>query len=189
MRKIIVAICIALGLSGSVFAEIKGINFAPQEFADDTYVIKYSSADMDLLEVGDLSSQSYDYAFRSKDGRFELRYILFKQTDVIPEDEYKMQASLWATMVIANITGTEPNTSNTSAYNDADVKKEFNADFGINSFSNNILTDYSEDYEYVMIAFYCKKDLGIMCQTIHFNDLTWTQTDEFLFWFHGFNFY
>jgi len=172
------------------YATIKSINFTPEEFADDTYVIKYSSKEMDMLEVEELQSQSYDYAFRSKNDGFEIRYSLFKQTADIPSfDDFKMQASVWAMMVITNITGSEPTTDNTGAFNDDDVKKEFNADFGINSFSSEIKTDYSEDFQFVMINFYCKQGLGIMCQTIHFNDLEWTQTKQFNYWFHGFNFY
>ena len=188
MKRLLVGLLLLLPLA-TASAEIVGLQFAPEEIPEDTYVIKYSSSTMDMLEVEPLASQTYDYAFRSKDGRFEIRYILFRQTGEIPSfEEFRLQASLWSTMVIANITGHEPTTANTSAFNNDDVRTEFNADFGITSFSNNITTDYSDDFECVMMSFYCKQGLGIVCQTIHFNDLAWAQTEEFVYWFHGFYF-
>jgi hypothetical protein len=171
-------------------ADINSLKFIREEFAEDSYEIRFSSTHMDFIENEQLNSQTYDYAFRSKSGDFEIRYILFKQTEQIPQfEQYKIEASIFATMVIANITGSEPTSQNTTAFNDADVKNEFNADFGITSFSLDIQTDYSFDYEYVMINFYCKQNLGIMCQTIHFKDLEWVNTEDFMIWFHGFNFY
>ncbi len=172
------------------FADIKGLQFEPKQFDENTYIIRYSSATMKMLEVKTLASQSYDFAFQDKEGRFEIRYILFSQVGGIQDnDDYKMQATLWAVMVISNITGNEDFAQNTSAFGEADVKKEFNADIGFTNFSQGAKTDFTAGYQYIMINFYCRKNLGIMCQTILFNDINWIKTEDFLRWFHGFNFY
>lgn len=40
----------------------------------------------------------------------------------------------------------------------------------------------------MMVNFYYKKDIGIMCQTILFNDINILSTDDFLTAFHSFRF-
>jgi hypothetical protein len=189
MKKVLMAILL-INISIVGFADIVGLKFAPEEFADDTYVIRFSSEDMEQLEVKELESQSYNYAFRNNTKDYELRYILFKQTEDINNfEDYKMQVSMWALMVINNITNDEEQSLNTSAYPVEAVKKEFNADYGFTNFSRDLNSDYVDGYRYIMINFYCKKGLGIMCQTILFNDLSWPATEDFIRWFHGFNFY
>ena len=175
---------------GLLSAEILAPVYAPEPFDEDSYVIYFDENRLDILEPTENYSQSYDFALRSKDSEFELRYILFRQTgEVASLEDLKFQAYVWASMVIANITGSEPTDQNTTAYLDSDVENEFNGDFGLTSFSMDIQTDYSDDYPFVMINFYARQGLGMMCQTIHFKDLSWIATEDFNIWFHGFQFY
>ncbi len=183
-------LAVLLLISSAVNSEIVSLKFKAEKFDDDKYVIKYYSDIMDLVDVKPMTSQTYDYAFRDKDGRYEIRYILFSQTDDIPDaGDYKVQAALWAVMVIGNVTGDENAAQNTSAFNEEDVKSEFNADCGFTNFSIDGKTDFTEGYKFVMINFYCKRDVGIMCQTILFNDIDFVKDKLFIKIFHGFRFY
>ena len=188
MKSITIVSCLLVLLS-SLFSEIGELKFKPEEFDDSTYVIKYYSDTSDFKDPIDNNSQSYNYEIREKHGKYQMRYILFKQTGEIDESEYNVQTAMWAWMVIANITGSDEKADNTSAFSEADVKAEFNADLGYTNFSVDIETDYASEYKYIMINFFCKKDLGIMCHTVQFNDLEWVKTEEFLNIFHSFNFY
>ena len=173
----------------SAFSKIVGLKFKPEEFDDQKYVIKYDPKKVDLLKPKPLESQTYNYALRDKNGKYEIRYILFKQTEKIPDfEKYKIQVALWSMMVVANITGDENGAEHTSVFKEADVMNEFNADYGFTNFYKNVKTDFSTGYKYLMINFYCKRDLGIMCQTILFNDLSWVKTNEFLWLFHSFKY-
>ena len=69
-------------------------------------------------------------------------------------------------MVIFNMAGHDATNKNTTVFNDNDVRAEFNADYGLTSFGKGGGTDFTEGYQYVMINFFYKKGIGIMCQAI-----------------------
>jgi len=185
MKRLGLAVIFAFLLAQAAFSTIIGLQFEPKAFDDKTYTILIFDTE-DQLKVKPLESQSYDFAFRDKQGRYEVRYILFSQTGKI--SDYKTQVAVWCTMVIQNATGSDAALKNTSAFKDADVKAEFSADYGLTSFAKDTDSDFTEGYKFVMLNFFYKKDLGIICEAILFNDLDFAKTDDFDKVFHSVKF-
>jgi hypothetical protein len=186
MRKPIILGLILLFTCINAFSDIKKLQFSPRQFDENSYVIRYNSTTVKQLEPKSLDSQTYDFAFQELNEKYETRYILFAQEGEI--EDYRMQVQVWSIMVISNITGLETLPTDISAFNDDDVSEEFNADYGLTYFTNKSKTDFTEGYQYIMINFFYKKNLGIMCHAVLFNDLTWVGSEDFLFIFHSFRF-
>lgn len=170
----------------AIFAEIVSLGFEPKKFDDSLYLIGVYDTMMQK-EVEECESQSYDYAFVDKADKYESRYIMFSETKKI--DDIKQQVGLWSYMVIQNIAGDEAAVRSTTSFNDSDVKKEFNADYGLTSFIQNGTSDFCAGYKYIMLNFFYKKNVGIMCQAILFNDVNFIKTNEFMALFHTFKYY
>ena len=185
MKRFALILVLILLLSQAAFSAVVSLQFEPKTFDDKTYTIFVFDTE-DQLKVKPLESQSYDFAFRDKQGRYEVRYILFSQIGKI--QDYKNQVAIWSTMVIQNATGSTAALKNISTFKDADVKNEFNADYGLTSFAKDGNSDFTKDYKYMMLNFLYKKDLGIICEAILFNDLDFANTEDFAKVFHSVKF-
>ena len=185
MKRKVFVTALMLLLGGLAMGEIQGLQFEPKEFDENAYVLGVYD-NMKRVDVKTLDSQSYDYAFMDKTSRYEIRYTLFAQTGSIKD--YKVQVAMWAMIVVQNIAGDETSVQNSSAFKDDDVKKEFNDDYGLTSFVLGGKSDFTQGYKYVMINFFYKQPLGIVCQAILFNDIEWTKTMDFINEFHSFRY-
>lgn len=186
MKKTII-IALLILLAANTYAEIQKINFTNEEFAEDTYVIRFNPDFQNLVDPIQLNSHSYNYCIQEKNKKYQIRYILFSEKKGTKNN--LIQFPILATTVLFNIHGTDKFENNTSMFSEEDVKNEFNADAGFTNFAFDIESDYSDDYKFIMTNFFYKKGLGIMCQTIQFNDIEFTKTQEFIEIFHSFNFY
>jgi len=182
-KSMLILVIVITGFSS--FAEIRTPQFYLQQFDENSYVIAYPDT-MTQVEPKPCESQAYDFAFYDNQGRYELRYILFSETGTI--EDIKNQVNMWALMVISNIAGKEESIGDTTPFKDPDVKKEFNADYGLTSFIQNPQSDFGAGFKYIMVNFYYKSGVGLMCQTILFNNLNVLKQQSFLSVFHSFRF-
>ena len=91
-------------------------------------------------------------------------------------------------MVMLNIAGSEDAIQSVSLFKKDDVRSEFNADYGFTTTVPGKISDFTDAYDYIMINFYYKDGIGIMCQTILFNDLDLFNDEDFFQTFHSFKF-
>lgn len=185
LKKIVI-----LGLlitTNLLFSEIIGVHFSNEEFAEDTYVIRYNPEEQRLLEPELLQSHRYNYGIEDLNKNYLIRYILFSETPEVVNQE--LEFSTMALTSLLNIHGSDEYSNNTSAFRPEDVKNEFNADMGFTNFAVDIKSDYAGEYKFIMTNYFYKKGIGVMCQTIQFNDIEFTKTEKFFEIFHGFNFY
>lgn len=168
-----------------IFANDQPFAFAPDKFADDTYTI-YVLDWLEQVEPEYKKSQYYDYALRDKGEKYEVRYTLFKQIE--KQDDMRKQAAIWANLVTMSIGGSKESVRSTKDYEDSEVQKEFNADFGFSAILSSETTDFTNEFDFIMVNFFYKENLGIMCQTILFNDADIFKSEEFFKAFHSFRF-
>jgi len=169
----------------SAFAKINQLNFAPKPFDDNSYtILVYDTTNQ--LKVQPLNSQSYDFAFRDKQSRFEIRYTMFSQTG--PTEDFKSQVAMWAVMVLQNIAGNEKTIRSATPFKNADVKAEFQADYGLTAFIVDGSSDFTQGWKYAMVNFFYKKKIGIMCQAILFKDASFARDPLLNKMFHSFHF-
>jgi hypothetical protein len=185
MKRVCLVLFAATLVPASVASEIVELQFEPGQFDEDTYSILVDES-MTRTEPKALQSQSYDVCLKEEAGRFEIRYVFFTQKG--PIEDPVVQVSMWAAMVISNAAGYRSTKQNTKAFRYADVREEFNADYGITSFGHGGVTDFTDGYTHVMMNVFYKKNLGIVCQAMMFNDTALIQTEEFVKQFHSFKF-
>jgi len=73
-------------------------------------------------------------------------------------------------------------------FNDADVKNEYNGNFGFTTLAMGKHSEMTQDYEYASISFFIKKDVGIVTQIILFSDPYLLETEKFTKSFYSFRF-
>ncbi|MGL1892007.1 MAG: hypothetical protein OCD02_10290 [Spirochaetaceae bacterium] len=186
MKKSIFLVLL-ISISINAYSEILKIHFSNEEFAENTYVIRYNPDDQKLVEPLQLESHRYNYCIEDKDKQYVIKYILFSETPEI--EKHDIEFTVLSSTVLFNIHGTDEFESNSTMFKAEDVKNEFNADKGFTNFAYDIKSDYAGEYKFIMTNFLYKKGLGIMCQTIQFNDMEFAKTEKFFEIFHGFNFY
>ena len=81
-------------------------------------------------------------------------------------------------MCVSNITGIDPSEVSLSAFNDADVKQEFNGDFGCTGFFQDPQSDYADGYKYLMVEFFYKNGQGLVMRSFLFNDINFLGLTE-----------
>jgi hypothetical protein len=162
--------------------EIAEFSFVPEEF--DVDILQYPHM---LLIDNPLSEQldSY-YTFTDEDAAYQIRYSFFKQTNR-DDPNIRTSYSIMILPIIWNVAGYEE--LRISNFNDSDVQKEFNGDFGSTVFIQNPKSDFGIDYKYIMLNFYYKRNQGIVVQSILVNDLNFMQNPTFLEIFHSFKFH
>jgi len=185
MRKIYLVMALMISIGGMAFAAIASPGFKPGAIDEKKYFIGIPE-NMEQIQVKETESQSYDFAFKDKANRYEIRYIMFVEDGQMAD--VATQAGFWAYLVSMNIAGDEKAIKNASKFKDEDVKAEFDADYGSTIFIADSASDYASGYKYIMANFYYKKGVGLMCQTILFNDLAIVKTEEFNGIFHTFKF-
>ncbi len=163
--------------------------FVEKELSKDRYYIRFAETGQDSVSVKKKETQNYKYAFSSKNSDYELRYIFFTQVkDFDSFKEYKESANLITLDTISKIIGEQADMSMITSYSDDDVKNEFKADILMIANVEGAKTDYIEDYEYIMISIFFKRGVGIVFQTIQYNDMNWLGTKYYQDSFYGFSF-
>jgi hypothetical protein len=125
-----------------------------------------------MIQIENKQSVQIDthYNFTDKDNTYELRYTLFSQIENNVQS-IRDVFTVFSIMIIRNIAGYDINLSNFVFFNDNDVKKEFNGDFGITGFIQNPASDYGNGYKYILLEIFCKNNTGIVVRTILSNDI------------------
>ena len=134
MKRTLIFAFTFLVLAASAYGIIEPPLFQAKAFADDTYIIRFYDT-TDQVQPEALNSQPYDFGFKERNAKYEIRYILFSQVGTT--EDYKTAVLMWALTVVANITGADPSTIRGTAFNDSDVRKEFDADYGLTFLGTN----------------------------------------------------
>jgi hypothetical protein len=164
MKKTLMIITL-LSCSISLFAQ----NIMPFRLGIfDIDIIKYPH----MLQIENKQSVQIDthYNFIDREGSYELRYTLFSQTEKNVQDIRNIFIT-FSIMVIYNIAGYEIDLSKFKFYNDNDVKKEFNGDFGIVGFIVDPVSDYGFSYKYISLDIFYKNNVGIFVRAIMSNNM------------------
>jgi hypothetical protein len=90
--------------------------------------------------------------------------------------------------IMLNVSGQEMANGKVTRFNDADVNKEFNGDFGTTVFIERPRSEFGRGYRYIMMSFYCKRNHGIVVQSILFNNKNFVQDGIYEDIFHSFKF-
>ena len=179
---------IILFLSGfaSIHAQIASLPFSVGIF-DIDFILRPH-----IIRIENNKSEQIDthYNFTDRNRTYELRYTLFRQTEKNVQDIRKAVA-LMAIMTMFNIAGYEFDLSNISPFNDNDVKKEFNGDFGFVHVIMDPISDYAKGYKYVWSEIFSKNNIGIVFRTIMTNDINFFLNYESIIFdeiYHSFKF-
>jgi hypothetical protein len=184
MKKIVCLIVMVL-INIVAFSVIQGPAFELEEF--DVDIMQYEH----MIQIKNLNTEDFDttYAFTDKNKTYQVRYGFFKQIqNDLSLQQIKMPYMMCVMPVTFNIAGFEEGLSSTN-YNDADVKKEFNGDFGTTVYIQNPKSQYGKGFKHIMLNFFCKEKQGIVVQTILFNSLDFLEKTEFMEIFHSFKFH
>jgi hypothetical protein len=182
MKKLFIIILI-LFVCGSVTAAIMGSLFSPQSF--DVDIIQHPH--MVLLDNQKYPEMKVDYTFTDEKKTYQLRYSLFKQIENTDQD-VRMLFSVYILPIMLNISGNEMNNGNITRFDDDDVKNEFNGDFGTAVSIERPQSEFGKGYRYIMMNIYCKKNQGIVAQSILFNNTNILKNRQFDEVFHSFKF-
>ena len=171
-NKLLVASLLILLVTAQCFAKIVGSRFKIAESEKEFDVMYYLTEDMTIAEnkVNDDVSVTQTFTIDKNGQKAEVRYSLF--TDCGEDDsDLQIQYAMWVFMCISNATGFEVPNSAISKFNDDDVKKEFNGDFGCTAFIQDPKSDYASGYKYMMVEFFYKHNQGLVMRSFLFNDM------------------
>lgn len=172
MKKCFFLFTLILVLSSNCFAKISGSRFKITESEKEFDLIYYLTEDMKVAENLDNNDVAITQSFSiNKNGKSgEVRYSLF--TDCGEDDsDLQIQYAMWVFMCINNIAGFEVPGNAISSFNNEDVKKEFNGDFGCTAFLQDPKSEYSNGFKYMMVEFFYKEKQGLVMRTFLFNDI------------------
>ena len=164
---------------GNCFAKIKGSRFKITESEKEFDVIYYLTEDIKFIDNNQNEDVNVTQTFSITRNKInaEVRYSLF--TDIGEDDsDLQMQFAMLVFMCINNIAGFEVPGNSISSFNNDDVKKEFNGDFGCTAFLQDPKSDYAKGYKYMMVEFFCKEKQGVVMRTFLFNDLGFIGINE-----------
>jgi len=125
--------------------------------------------------------------FADSGGNYELRYGLFSQTEYDVENIQRSFA-LFIIPVINRAAGFEVDLNEVELYDEEDVAYEFNGDIGVSVFIPDPPSRFGGGYRFMLLSFFCKINLGIVMQTILFDDIGFAGTNEFVEIAHSFSF-
>ncbi len=160
-------------------AEIVGTRYKITDSEKEFDVIYYQTQDMKVIESekNDDVNITQSFEIDKNNIKGEVRYSLF--TDLGGDaNTLKMQYAVWVMVCINNIAGFEVSSDSFSNFNDADVKKEFNGDFGCTTFIQNPKSEYGKGYKYMMAEFFCREGQGLVMRAFLFNNLEFTGMNE-----------
>ena len=171
-KYFILFILLFLVMTDICFAGIAGSRFKIAETPQDCEVFFMLTPDMEEIENKENDDVTVTKSFKiTKNGlEGELRYSLFADTGTTKED-LNLQFAMWVFMCLNNIAGYEVPGNTISSFDDNDVKKEFNGDFGCTTFLQNPKSGYAEGYKYIMAEFFYKEGQGIVMRAYLFNDI------------------
>jgi hypothetical protein len=178
MKKVILTQCILL-LPFLIFAQT-GDLYTPRVFEVDMWFPEELERIDNPLSARPVTHQTY------ADKGYQLRYTFFSQnrknTPLVREAYTTLVSSL------VTVVSGQKNSPPPIQYEDADVLEEFNGDFASTIFLVNPSSDYAKGFTYVLLGFYCKKDLGVVMQAVLFNDLGFVNNAQFMDIVHSFSF-
>ena len=178
-KKVILMFLICFIALGNCFAKIKGNRFKITESEKEFDVIYYLTEDIKVIDNNQNEDVNVTQTFSITRNKInaEVRYSLF--TDKGEDDsDLQMQFAMLVFMCINNIAGFEVPGNSISSFNNDDVKKEFNGDFGCTAFLQDPKSDYAKGYKYMMVEFFCKEKQGVVMRTFLFNDLGFIGINE-----------
>ena len=183
MKKKIIVLLLFIA-SGSLIAEIISYGgFSSEPFDIDIIQHKH----MLSVQNKQFDEMKVDYTFTDAKKTYQLRYSLFKQTAAADSD-IMMPYTMFILPMMLNISGGENNVRSTKRFNDNDVKNDFNGDFGTTVFIENPRSDFGKGCQYLMLNFYCKKNHGIVVQSVLFNNTSILTDAAFMEAFNSFRF-
>ena len=182
MMKQFVAMVFLIFIGLAANAEIMDVPFVYEEFDVDIHQYPH----MLLINNPESEQLGTQYTFTDKESNYQIRYTFFKQT-IKDYKNIKIAYAVCIMPVIFNVAGYD--TDQISNFNDNDVKKEFNGNFGCTVFIMDPKSDFGKGYRFIMINFYYKENQGIVVQSILFNDLNLVQKPYFMEIFHSFRFH
>ena len=139
-------------------------------------IIQYSH--MLLIENPESEILDTNYTFTNKESAYQLRYSFFKQT--VPDYEHTRAAfAMFCLSIFWNIAGYEA--QELVNFNDIDVKKDFNGDYGFFGFIRDPESDFCSGFKYVLVSFFCKENKGIIVKTLLFNNPSFIRFDDTYF--------
>ena len=185
MKKFFAAVLVIL-LSVSAFAVITGGLFGPGSFKVDIIKKKH----MKTVAKKDLPSElKIDYAFTNARKTYQLWYSMFKQNDKnAANDDLMLNYGMYAFAYLMNMSAADLNPDAIQRFDDSDVKIDFNGDFGATALIEYPKKEYSREFKYMLVNFYCKKGQGLVVQTILFSDVNIVTDNEFIEAFNSFRF-
>jgi len=126
-----------------------------------------------IIKIENNKSELFDthFNFTDKNKTYELRYTLFAQTEKNVQN-IRSTVAVFSIMTIFNIAGFEFDLSEIYPFNDNDVKKEFNGDFGFVAMIIDPLSDYAKGYKCVRAEIFYKNNIGIVVRTIMAKDIS-----------------
>ncbi len=178
-KKVILMFLICFIAFCNCFAKIKGSRFKITESEKEFDVIYYLTEDIKVIDNNQNEDVNVTQTFSITRNKInaEVRYSLF--TDIGEDDsDLQMQFAMLVFMCINNIAGFEVPGNSISSFNNDDVKKEFNGDFGCTAFLQDPKSDYAKGYKYMMVEFFCKEKQGVVMRTFLFNDLGFIGINE-----------
>ena len=183
MKKIMPVI-LTVFVGASVIAA--GISFSHEPF--DVEIIRHSH--MVSVSNKKFPELKVDHSFTDAKKTYQLRYSLFKQIEDVNSrvTDIRMLYSAFALSVVLNVTADTTNEGNARPFNDNDVKKDFNGDFGTTVLIEKPKSEFAKGYQYMMINFYCKENYGLVVQSILFNDMSFLRNENLLEIFYSFKF-
>lgn len=154
------------------FADIMPGRFKITESESEFDLLYFVTPEMTVIEAEPNEDVNVTQAFliQKNDIKAEVRYSLFTDTST-NTDDLQMQYAMWVFMCVSNITGIDPSEVSLSTFNDADVKQEFNGDFGCTGFFQDPQSDYAKGYKYMMVEFFYKYGQGLVMRSFLFNDI------------------
>ena len=165
--------------AGFCYADIMPGRFKITESESEFDLLYFVTPEMTVIEAEPNEDVNVTQAFliQKNDIKAEVRYSLFTDTGT-STDNLQMQYAMWVFMCVSNITGIDPSEVSLSAFNDADVKQEFNGDFGCTGFFQDPQSDYAKGYKYMMVEFFYKNGQGLVMRTFLFNDINFLGLTE-----------
>ena len=173
MKKYLLLLLSLFICSSVVNAEIAGSRFKITESQEEFDVAYYVTDDMTVIGAKENDDVAITNSFTIKKNNLsgEVRYSLFTDTGDGDDEDINAQYAMWVFMCLNNIAGYEVDGSNISVFNDDDVKKEFNGDFGCTTFIMDPKSQYGEGYKYMDVEFFYRKGQGLVMRAFLFNDV------------------
>lgn len=179
MKKIISFIFCTVFLLSLSSAEIMKSRFKITESIKEFDVMYYLTDVMKIIEVEENDDLSVTQAFEIEYEGIEAKilYSLFTDQGGDPET-LDMDYASWVFMCLNNAVGYEVPANAISMFNNSDVEKEFNGNFGCTVFLMDPQSDYAKGYKYIMIEFFYKENQGLVMRSFLFNDMAFIGIDE-----------